>query len=225
MFAGMDGCKSGWVAALDDGTGAVRIEVFTHFAALLALRCQSMVIDVPIGIMTRVPRAADAAARELLGRRACCVFSAPYRPMLLARSHAEACAVREGIDGKRCSRQAFEIFGKIAEVDAPMTPRLQERIREGHPEVTFAVMRGGHPFHEGKKTPRGHTARLELLQAYFPGIEVHVAARRPPGVGRDDLLDAFAMLWTARRVAAGGAHRMPGVVQRDDKGLSAEILA
>src|SRR5438105_4356279 len=133
ILAGVDGCKAGWVAMLEED-GRRRTEVFPEFSTLVRSGDLLVVIDIPIGIMTAVPRAVDRTARQLLGLRGCCVFPAPYRPMLQAKSHAEACAIREAIDGKRCSRQAYEIFGKIAEVDSAMTPQLQGRVFEGHPE-------------------------------------------------------------------------------------------
>jgi predicted RNase H-like nuclease len=41
-----------------------------------------------------------------------------------------------------------------------------------------------------------------------------------------DVLDAFAMLWTARRVAAGVHLTLPGdVVETDAFGLRAEMVA
>lgn len=224
MIAGVDGCRSGWVAVLDDGRER-RVEVFATFADLLRTGARTIVIDVPIGLMDDRPRAADAAARKLLRGRASCVFPAPYRAMLGARSHAEACAVRERIDGKRCSRQAFGIFRKIAEVDARMTPELQERVVEGHPEVTFALLRGT-PVEHGKKSAEGRAARVAVLREHFPEVEERVASRRPAGVGRDDLLDAYALLWTASRVVAGAEVRLPGgTVERDARGLRAEIVA
>lgn len=229
MIAGVDGCRSGWVAVVEDGTGTQRIEVFGRFAQLLESDIRLIVIDVPIGIMTSEPRVVDRAARGFLRNRACCVFSAPYRAMLSARSHAEACSIRESIDGKRCSRQAFEITAKIAEVDALMTRELQARVREGHPEVTFATMQGSVPMPERKKSTAGRTARLAALEAHFPDIHQRAGARRPAGVGADDVLDAYAMLWTARRLAAGSSVRLPGPMissdQRDNKGLSAEMIA
>jgi predicted RNase H-like nuclease len=145
--------------------------------------------------------------------------------MLAAGSHSEASAVREGIDGKRCSRQEFEIFRKIAEVDALITPALQARVFEGHPEVTFAFMRGGDPMDDSKKTTAGRSARLTALRKFFPQIDDIAAARRTTGVGRDDVLDAYAMLWTARRIAAGDAVRLQEEPQRDERGLRAEMLA
>jgi predicted RNase H-like nuclease len=44
-------------------------------------------------------------------------------------------------------------------------------------------------------------------------------------VGQDDLLDAYAMLWTARRIAAGTSKRLPEIAQLDDRGVRAEMLA
>jgi predicted RNase H-like nuclease len=182
------------------------------------------VIDVPIGIMDGMPRAADQAARRMLRHRACCVFSAPYRAMLGARSFEEASAARKRLDGKGCSRQTFGIIGKIAEVDALMSPENQARVREGHPEVTFAVM-CDKPIDERKKTGAGRAARLAALRPSFPDLDDRLVARTPSGVGRDDVLDAYAMLWTARRLVAGTALCLPEPDQRDSRGLRAEIVA
>lgn len=214
---------------VQDRSGDVQLQVFRTFGDLLATNIRLIVIDVPIGIMTNVPRDVDSAARRMLGSRACCVFSSPYRSMLNARTHAEACGLRELIDGKRCSRQAFEITTKIAEVDALMTRDVQSRVREGHPEISFARMSGGAPMMDRKRSAEGRAARLSALRPHFPDIDTAANGRRPSGVGADDVLDAYAMLWTARRLDAGVSARLPAPLlshdQRDDKGLSAEMIA
>jgi predicted RNase H-like nuclease len=228
LIAGVDGCRSGWLAVLDDEAGHRWTKVYPTFADLLSSEARLMIIDIPIGIMSAVPRVVDGAARFVLRHRASCVFTAPYRPMLAARSHEEACTIREAIDGKRCSRQAFAIIPKIAEVDTLMTPALQSRVLEGHPEVTFATMKG-RPIESEKKSENGLAARLDALRPSFPEIDERAADRRLPGVGRDDLVDAYAMLWTARRVVSGAAVRLPTQLvngsQRDARGLRAEMLA
>jgi predicted RNase H-like nuclease len=224
ILAGVDGCRGGWIAVVErDGRRST--EVFRDFAEVVRSEGAIVVIDIPIGIMAAVPRAVDRAARELLGSRACCVFSAPYRPMLQAKSYAEACNVREAIDGKRCSKQAFEISKKIAEVDSVMTPHLQNRVFEGHPEVTFAFMAGGAAVQHRKKSEAGTAARVALLRAHFEEVQAVAEASRPVGVARDDLLDAYAMLWTAKRIAQGTSKRLPEFTQHDDRGLRAEMLA
>jgi predicted RNase H-like nuclease len=217
------------VAVVQDLAGVPRLELFSEFANLLAADIRLIVIDVPIGIMTRVPRDVDAAERKALGHRACCVFSSPYQSMLAARTHPEASNLRERIDGKRSSRQAFEITTKTAEVDALMTPNLPSCVREGHPEITFATMMGGVPMVERKRSAAGRAARLAALRPCFPEFDSVAEARRPSGVGADHVLDAYAMLWTAGRLDAGTSQRLPGPHashdQRDDKGLSAEMIA
>ena len=97
-----------------------------------------------------------------------------------------------------------------------MTERLQRRIREGHPECSFALM-GGAPLGFAKKTAAGEAERRRLLRPHFGEIEPL------PGAARDDLLDAYALLWSARRAWAGEA-RVLGDGARDALGLRCEIV-
>ena len=89
---------------------------------------------------------------------------------------------------------AASILPKIREVDAHITPADQSRIREGHPEVSFALMNGGHAVTEPKSTSAGRDARLRLLEQHLPGVREQVEKQR---VFRADVIDAFAMLWMA----------------------------
>jgi predicted RNase H-like nuclease len=43
--------------------------------------------------------------------------------------------------------------------------------------------------------------------------------------GLDDLYDAFAALWSARRVASGVAEQLPEIAPRDARGLPMRIIA
>jgi hypothetical protein len=54
------------------------------------------------------------------------------------------------------------------------------------------------PLRDSKKTEAGNAERFKLLQAYF-GTFVNSAllAGKQLGCARDDILDAFAALWTA----------------------------
>ena len=45
------------------------------------------------------------------------------------------------------------------------------------------------------------------------------------GAGIDDLIDAYACLRTARRVAQGIEVRLPRAPELDERGLRAEIVA
>jgi Protein of unknown function (DUF429) len=52
-----------------------------------------------------------------------------------------------------------------------------------------------------KKTEEGLAERLALLGPVFPEIQRHLM-NRPPGVGKDDLLDAAAAAWN-REITSG----------------------
>jgi predicted RNase H-like nuclease len=72
-----------------------------------------------------------------------------------------------------------------------------------------------------KKTEEGRSKRLDLLSPVFPEIERHLASR-PPGVAKDDLLDAAAAAWTALRRHRGEASCVC-TPERDEKGLAVTI--
>jgi predicted RNase H-like nuclease len=78
----------------------------------------------------------------------------------------------------------------------------------------------------GKKTSAGRAERLALLTAEV-GAEVNVALGelRHLGCAADDLLDAFAGLWTARHVRNGLARTLPATPPRDAYNLPMEIVA
>ena len=148
VVAGVDGCPGGWICierSLRDGScGAVVHPSATElFERALAL--DVLAIDIPIGLTDAQDRDCDSGARRLLGRRACCVFSAPLRPMLVANSWHEAHRIGQKRRGKGLSRQAFAILPKIKEVDSALRARrdLRGRVREVHPELSFREMNGG----------------------------------------------------------------------------------
>ena len=127
------------------------------------------------------------------------------------------------------SIQAFGILKKVAEVNALMTPALQKRIHEAHPELAFRRM-AGHSMQFNKKGMLGRGERIRALAAAGLGLDVKGArlGRRLKGfsgksVGADDLLDAYALAGTALRIATGEATRMPSDPPLDRKGLRMEI--
>ena len=86
------------------------------------------------------------------------------------------------------------------------------RAAEVHPEVSFASM-VGHPMSFHKTRQAGVAERLTLLKCHFPNIvEAAVATEitGPPTPGLDDVLDAVAAAWTARRLVSGDAQPLGG---------------
>ena len=116
------------------------------------------------------------------------------------------------------SAQAFAIRDRILEVNGHL-PRARARLLEGHPEVSFREMArsagdgagaDGRPLAHGKASAEGLMLRADLLAA--AGIAIPRSAYDALGTAAlDDVFDAAAMAWTARRVAAGRARTLPPV--------------
>ncbi|MEZ4455755.1 MAG: DUF429 domain-containing protein [Gemmatimonadales bacterium] len=209
-LAGIDGCRSGWLMVTAEGR-RWRASVASSVAELLAsARPAVAAIDMPIGLLERGDRPADRELRLLLGPRKSSVFPAPLRGTLHAATHRAACEARRRIDGKGYSLQSFHLFPKIRELDALVRRIGQRRSRlvESHPESAFAVMAGA-PLRHSKRTAAGRLERRRLLATKVPGAGSLIAAGPPGGASWDDLLDAVALVWVARRIRAGRARAFP----------------
>lgn len=227
VLYGLNGCKNNaWVVAeSDQGFSSIAFRVAIDLKPFLR-QCANdqavAVLDVPIGLSHR-PRACDGDARQLLRHRHVSVFTPPCREALAASTYEEAAEVNRLHCGAAVSVQAFSIFGRIKAVDDLFTPELQQRVKEGHPEVVFAVLNGGRPLKHTKHTREGIEERLALLVAAgVPSFDPQVERERlgRGEVALDDTVDAAAMLLAARHVAAGTADRLPAAkVERDERGL------
>ena len=125
------------------------------------------------------------------------------------------------------SRQAFGILPKIREVDdALATARsLPVRVIEVHPEVSFLLMNDGTAMCHSKKKTAGKAERRALLEAQWPDcIEGMRASLRGQDYALDDLHDAMAALWSARRWVSGKARVLGDQAARDRKGLPMRIV-
>jgi len=225
MIIGVDGCRTGWLGVIWDGGMAASAAVYPAFSDILKLEAHFIAVDMPIGFPERAEaggRACERLARKLIGLRRASVFSSPARITLGGRDYAEASKLnRAASDNIGISSQAFNIFPKIREVDALMTPDLQIRLAEVHPEVSFRLMKGQELAYPKKKIA-GHAERRALLeQAGFPLSTL----KSPPkgGWSEDDLLDACACAWSALRLAQGQGLRLPETPEYDALGLRMEI--
>jgi predicted RNase H-like nuclease len=155
------------------------------------------------------------------------VFPAPIRPVLAAKSYAEACQIGENTDGRKISRQTWAIVPKILELDACLRvhPTFQRRIREVHPELCFYAWNNNRAMDTSKKTTARRDERKALVNPRF-GNEYRAAQcdLRQDQYDEDDLLDAFAALWTAERMVAGAATVLPADPPLDSCGLRMEMV-
>lgn len=223
MLAGADGYKKQWVVAVGDREGATQIELAASFVDLIHRPdVELLVIDVPIGLPEYGARSCDRLARQLIGSRRSSVFSAPIRPMLGATSWEDACERRQFVECKRVTKQVFGILPLVESVDAHVTPLLQRRVRESHPEVSFTAL-AGEPMRAHKSKAEGERQRRTLLRAEFPDMEENIAGFRHPGA-ITDILDAYVLLWSARRIFRRRGAAFPTEPEYDSRGLRMEIV-
>ncbi len=182
----------------------------------------AVAVDIPIGLADCDPRACDREARRRLGPRRGSVFPAPVRAVLGTRTYEEACATSREVCGKGLSKQLYNIVAKIEEVDAVQSPRLQHSLFEACPELSFAVMAADTPMQHSKRTADGRAERVAVLHEHL-GVDVPALLEaRTPGAQPDDMLDALALAWTARRFLDGSCLRFGG--ELDATGLRMEVV-
>lgn len=187
-------------------------------------------IDIPIGLLAEAKeggRDCDKEARRLLGSRRCCVFSPPVRDILkYCDDYRKALEVNRSSSTAKIgiSLAAHGLCPKIREVDELMNPRLQEQVREVHPELCFSRLNDG-PISEKKKSFEGKVRRKGLLEDldFGPFISRYENEWKRKDVAIDDILDACVCAWTAERIYKKQAQCIPATPPRDSRDLRMEI--
>lgn len=238
VVAGVDGCPAGWVVVMRtlDDPGQADMQLVATFAEVLALVPPPalIAIDIPIGLPEqggRGGRRCDIAARANLGARQSSVFAVPARAAVMETDYRRACDVAfENSDPPlKVSKQTFNLFPKIREVDTLMTPALQERVVECHPELAFWALNGAQPLDEPKKVKSrpygpGLALRRKLLAAAgYSRSFVEACPFRVKDCGADDVLDAMVCAWSAARIVRGKGRRFPAEPDTNVAGLRMEI--
>jgi predicted RNase H-like nuclease len=217
---GVDGAPGGWLGVVWDAP-EVAVLYATSIDELFraAGSPRTLAVDMPIGLDAHGARQADLAAREFLGPRRSTIFFSPVHAVLEAgdfRDYAKADRVSRRRGGRGLSRQAFGLLPKIDEVER-WRHTVDAVVCEAHPEVTFQVLAGS-PLRAGKKTWNGARERWRLL------ADAGVCPARDADAGAaavDDVLDAAALAWTARRIATGRARTFPDHADPDEPAITA----
>lgn len=249
-FIGVDGCKAGWVAAIEGTDKPLHLTVYPQFADLLNDVPDDAIIavDMPIGLPERIigsGRAPEKLVRPMLGQRQSSVFSIPARAVVEMGAqlsgktqddyplHQRASDLAKTLSDppKGVSIQAFYLFPKILELDGLLceSQTLKACVFESHPEVAFTVLNGGAPMQQpkkikGKVNPAGMEERIALLTSLGVPGDIFLQPL-PKGAAADDVLDAIVCSLVAERIARGAAVSFPDQPDRDNHGLPIAIWA
>ncbi|MBA6441247.1 DUF429 domain-containing protein [Streptomyces sp. GMR22] len=220
---GVDACRTGWVAVtLDEEGRFAGADTAEALSELLGRVPDAVVVavDMPLGLLERGWREADALATAMVAPHRSRVFSVPPREVWEADGYDAANEVCRRVVEKGLSRQSWGLAAKLREANA-CRDGGDHRLYEVHPEVSFAALGEGRPVPWSKKSWNGQAVRRRLLedQGIVLPDDLGPAGRVPP----DDVLDAAAAAWSARRIALRAARSLPDPPQTTETGLPVAI--
>ena len=132
------------------------------------------------------------------------MFPTLPRDVLEAADYPTAQRIARERYGVGVPAQAFALAPRILEVSH--AAGRDRRIVEVHPEVSFAAMADAH-IEYSKRTWAGLEQRRALLNSR--GIAVPAEIGTAGSAAADDVIDAAAAGWSARRKARGDAQTLP----------------
>lgn len=234
---GVDGCKRGWVGVVlnhdghiesmlvktCDGTRYDRLQRPLQRLLDAAGPIDAVGVDVPIGLVARGKRRADLEAHRTYSLRSSLFWTPPHDAVIRASSQSEATVLAHAHGGPGASAQLWNIRERILEARS-----MASNLLEIHPETSFRVMAETtgipSPTWWKKREWGGFMQRLRLLEAV--GIDLTSAT---PGdaaaVPIDDVVDAAAAAWSARRAAHGEAIYLGREPDAEIAGIEATIVA
>jgi predicted RNase H-like nuclease len=116
---------------------------------------------------------------------------------------------------------------KIREVHEYMrgNPGSSHFLFEVHPRLSFLELKGGLAEQQPADSKPRFRDQLSFLCDIFPTEALYQAltAFRHAEASRHDILDAFAMLWSAKRIATSRAERLPSMPVYDAGGFDMAI--
>jgi predicted RNase H-like nuclease len=223
LVAGVTPCRGGWLVAAAKLHGTIfapedpaRMEAFIDVVDMRP-GYSIIALNAPLGGLeqaTRGGRTCDREARALLGRRGSAIKSGPI--------HVES---RDGTDllAENIDAISRTLLPRYQEVAREMAPFRQRTIYEANPELSFFQMNDGVPMQWAKHSEKGMEERRALIELKLPGA-LRIIDSEVPGATAAHLADAAAILWTARRIFAKAALRVPSDPEWDEQGLRMEIV-
>ena len=165
-------------------------------------------------------RRCDKEARALLGwPQRVSVHPVPSRAALFAKSRKEALAIEPWL-----TRNDFRHFRWMKEAATEIQPFHGRSFYSGSAALSFMHMNGDQPLRSNPHHDDGVSERLSLIREKLPGVDDVVMRMPPDGAGQVHMLEAAAMLWTARRASGRAVARVPAEPEWDDAGIRVEIV-
>lgn len=194
-------------------------EVLDHRPAFLALSVGAPLAfpDQPVPGGLRV--AEREAAVDLGWPRRMALERVPCRAAVMAPTYEAAHAIEPWL-----TRIAYRRFRRLRDVEQEIQLYHQRKVFASSAELTFQMLNGDVPLGSSRHTIEGQRERLRLVEDRIPGITLAVNQARVRGAGFRHLVDASALLWTARRIGGRVLSRLPVDPEWNDAGLRMEFV-
>jgi len=230
-FLGIDGCRGGWVVAALDAALSLFFFLTLEEAREKIKDSEFTLIDMPMGLKSegKGERKCDVEARKFLKKRKMSIFPMASRQAVYSSNYEEANKVNREILGKGLSKQSYNLFPKIREVDSFIEKNtlILNRICEGHPELSFARLNRSEMVYS-KKTQEGYDERLTLIKRSIPHAEEVISHFRSlyktTTLVKDDILDAVILALAATSKTHNNYKIVPPEEEIDIRGVSMKIF-
>jgi predicted RNase H-like nuclease len=223
LVAGVTPCRGGWLVAGAKLQGTIfapedpiRVDSFVDVVDMRPAY-SSVALNAPVGGLEQATvggRTCDREARALLGRRGSAVKSAP----VTVDSPDGTDLLPDHLDAITRT-----LLPRYQEVAREMAPFRQRTIYEVNADLSFFQLNEDAPMRWSKYSEKGRDERRTLLESKLPGA-LRIMDAEVPGATLSHLLDAAAILWTARRIFAKSAVRIPSEPEWDEQGLRMELV-
>jgi predicted RNase H-like nuclease len=223
LVAAVTPCRGGWLVAAAKLRGTIFAPEdptrLTSFVDVVDMRPGYSVValNAPVGGLEQATaggRTCDKEARSLLGRRGSAIKSAPIQ----IDSPDGTELLSEHIDAI-----SMTLLPRYQEVASEMAPFRQRTIYEVNPELSYFQMNEGIPMQWSKHSEKGREERRSLVETKVQGA-LRILDADVPGATQAHLVDAAALLWTARRIFARAAVRIPSDPEWDEQGIRMELV-
>jgi predicted RNase H-like nuclease len=228
-IAGVVPCPGGWLilpARLAGVTvNAEEPEVVKTFIDVLEYKPKpdAGALFAPVGYFDEPNgphRPCDQEAANLIGwPRNVTVRPIPSRAALHAPTREAALEIEPWL-----TNDDFRRFKWYREAEREFQPFHQRLWFAAHPDLSWVQLNGDRPLLTSPYQQDGVVERMNLLRNKLPGVEDVIVRIPPQGAGQIHLLQAAALLWTARRAAGRAMNRLPMDPNWDAGGLRMELV-
>ncbi len=223
VVAGVTPCGPSWLVAPAKLQGTIfapeEPQLISPFGEVLDQRPTYAVIalNAPVGYLEKSAaggRTCDREARAILGpKRGSSIQSAPVRSpsneLEFLPDHLDAISMT--------------LLPRYCEVAEEMAPFRQRTVYEVHSDLSFYELNECQPLQWPKHSEKGLEERRALLETKLPAV-ARILSAELPGASLAHLLDVAVFVWTARRIFAKAAIRIPEDPEWDEQGLRMEIV-